>query len=76
MSKKPKFRKGQVVRIDTDFYRNERVSQQYQEIVAVWEWEGAGKGIPGFGYTFANGDEANEQYVRGLSKVELYGIKH
>jgi hypothetical protein len=64
--KKPKFRVGQVVRIHCEWYATARKEQQYQRITKVWPW-GA---WPQWGYTFLNGDKANEKFVRPLTKKE------
>lgn len=65
---KPKFKKGQVVRIATESYRTKWKEQQYQKIVRVWNWATC-KASP-FGYTLANGDNANEKYLRALTEGE------
>lgn len=76
MSKKPKFKKKQVVRINTEWYRTARIGQQYQQIVDIRPWSNASVGTPSFMYTFANGYKCNEKYVKALSKTELYGNKY
>jgi hypothetical protein len=68
--KKPKFSVGQVVRIHTDWYATARKEQQYQRITAVWPWRVGRKTVPRWGYTFLNGDKANEKYVRPLTAKE------
>jgi hypothetical protein len=65
--KKAKFKKGQVVRIDTEYYRDEHKGEQFQLITRVWIWNNANKNTPKFGYSFANGDECNEKYVKPLT---------
>ncbi len=60
---KPKFKVGQVVRINTDFYKRKHKTEQYQRILKVWPW---GKG---FGYSLV-GDEAHENYLESLSSRE------
>jgi hypothetical protein len=70
---KPRFRVGQVVRIDTEWYRRgEGKGQQYQRIVRIYNWADITR-YP-FGYDFLNGDSANEKYVRPLTKREIANV--
>ena len=71
MTKKPKFSVGQVVRIDAEFYKKQRKDSQYQRIVSCWSWPGRLHKPHPFGYTFLNGDECNEKYIKSLSPKEL-----
>ena len=68
MKKKPKFRVGQVVRVNTDYYKTNWRAQQYQKITKVWPWL-----VPGpypWGYSLANGSKANERYLKPLTVRE------
>jgi len=69
--RKPKFRVGQVVRIDVPYYKAKpRRAEQYQRITRVWPWPWPKcKGTP-FGYDFLNGDRANEKYLKPLTAKE------
>ena len=78
---KPKFKRGQVVFIDTDYYKtkNHR-GEQFQKITRVWRWLPAHPGDPTWqanprgptwGYNFANGDEANEKWLKPLTKQQI-----
>lgn len=71
-----RFRVGQVVRIDTEMYRLESSygNERYQRITKVWDWYDANPGVPKFGYTFLNGYECNEVFVRELTKKERGGL--
>jgi len=66
---KPKFKVGQVVRINTEWYASDRKGQQYQRITRVWGWSECKKSPRG--YSFVNGDKCNEKYVSALTKKEL-----
>jgi hypothetical protein len=67
--KKPLFKVGQVVRVNTAWYRSKpKLGEQYQKIVRVFVWPEY-KPHP-FGYEFANHDAANEKYVAALTKKE------
>ena len=69
-TKSPKFKVGQVVRINTEFYnKGARRNQQYQRITRVWNWQ-KGTRFP-FGYTLLNKDECNERFLEPLTKREL-----
>ena len=62
--RKPKFRVGQVVRIDVPYYK----AKPYQRITRVWPWSEC-KATP-FGYDFLNGDRANEKHLKPLTAKE------
>ena len=70
--KTPKFKRGQVVRINADRYKKEHKAEQYQRITAVWPWtvEGISRHL-GFGYTLLNGDKAHEKLLLGLTPKEI-----
>ena len=66
---KPKFKVGQVVRINTDWYRTPtKRREQYQRITRVWKWM-AQKDL-GFGCTLLNGDNAHEKFLKALTDKE------
>jgi hypothetical protein len=67
--RKPRFKVGQVVRINTDWYASYRKDQKYQRITDVWSWPESKKSP--WGYSFVNGDRCNEKYVSALTKKEL-----
>lgn len=64
----PKFKVGQVVRMNTNYYRGAWVNEQYQRIVAVFPWPACKKSP--FGYVLANKDEANEKFLSALAIKE------
>ena len=66
--KRAKFRIGQVVRLDTDFYEGERKGQKYQRIVRRFAWPQYPK--QPFGYEFLNGDSCNERWIKPLTGRE------
>jgi hypothetical protein len=67
--KKPKYKVGQVVRINASYYRTpSKTGEQFQKITAVWKWLEY-KPQP-WGYTFANGDKCNQLHIKPLSKSE------
>ena len=66
---KPKFTVGQVVRIATRFYNHDHPAERFQKITDVWRW-GDGKTCPAWGYTFGNGDMANEKWIKPLTKKQ------
>lgn len=77
----PRFKVGQVVRINTDWYRTKRKNERYQRITGVFAWtvtEDTGTGTSHsrqsakwpWGYRFLNGDEANERFVKALTGRE------
>lgn len=66
----PKFKRGQVVKLDCSFYKaKERKAQMYQRIKYVALWR---SGDPKFGYAlrFANGDVCHEKYAVALTARE------
>ncbi len=69
----PKFSRGQVVRIDTEYYRrkSDRLAEQFQKITSVWSWSPTKSGTPKWGYTFANGDKCSEKFVKPLTAKEI-----
>jgi hypothetical protein len=70
--KRPLFKVGQVVMLDTEFYQTgENSAERYQRIVRVFPWKSC-KAHP-FGYKFLNGDECNEKYIRPLTTKEHGG---
>ena len=72
MKSAPKFKKGQVVKIVTDWYRKERKAQQYQLITFVFPWKKrSGKVDGGYGLEFVNGDQCHEKFVRALTTKEI-----
>jgi hypothetical protein len=66
-----KFKVGQVVRINTDWYTThpERVTQIYQRVTRVWAWNPANL-KSGFGVSVSNGDQMHEKYLKPLTKRE------
>lgn len=74
----PKFRVGQVVRINTKYYDK---AKRYQKIVAIFPWICSQRTDVGnihvqstkfpFGYRLANKDECNEKFLAPLSEREL-----
>ena len=70
--KNPKFHVGQIVRINTNWYKTERKEQQYQRITKVWPWiVDKIKSIKyPWGYSLLNGDKCNERYLEPLSSKE------
>jgi len=65
----PKFRVGQVVYIDIDYYkRPEKKHEQFQQIVSMKPWPI--KAFPGMQLTFANHDCCHEMWVRPLTARE------
>jgi hypothetical protein len=70
---KAKFKVGQVVRMNTEWYRTRKMrGEQYQRITRVWEWPTFHRQteIGGFGYTLLNGDEAHEKFLAALTSAE------
>ena len=74
---KPRFKVGQVVRLDTEWYNTVRKEQKYQRITRRWKWVSrtASSRWLGWGYTFSNGDMAHEKWVKPLTKKEANGQK-
>jgi hypothetical protein len=67
----PKFHVGQVVAITADYYTDRKrghYKEMFQRITQVWPWPECAKSP--WGYSFRNGDECNEQFVRALTKRE------
>ena len=70
-TQEPKFKVGQVVRMDTEWYRaKEKKAEQYQRIKKVWLWNRRSKGTPRFGYDLVNGDSCNEKWLKPLTSRE------
>ena len=80
MTRLPKYRIGQVVRINTEFYDTKRREQRFQEITHIGPW-GKSSGCLdtemqsdcacqsfSFEYTFANGDHCHEKFLKPLTK--------
>jgi hypothetical protein len=65
MMYKPKFKVGQVVRINTDWYKKEHKGEQYQRIIRVWPWGNR------YGYDLLCGDACHEKYLAPLTAREL-----
>jgi hypothetical protein len=65
---KPLFKTGQVVRLATEWYEGEKKAEKYQRVTRVYPWF-ASKKYP-YGYILANGDQANEKYLRALTERE------
>jgi hypothetical protein len=79
--RKAKFKVGQIVRVNTKWYRSTRKDQQYQRITQVWRWTPTR--CPqndredhrrfrdlGYGYNLLNGDEAHQKYLQPLTQKE------
>jgi hypothetical protein len=64
-----KFKVGQVVRVNTDYYNITHKSEQYQRITRVWPWSEC-EDNP-FGYSLVNGDQANQKWLIALTKKEI-----
>jgi hypothetical protein len=67
--RKAKFKVGQIVRVNTQWYRSTRKDQQYQRITQVWRWTTI-RGAFGYGYNLLNGDEAHQKYLQPLTQKE------
>ena len=81
MKAKPKFKVGQVVRINVPSYKNSE--REYRKIKEIYQWpsktRSTATGITdgkvnflGFGYVFT-GDECHEKYLKALSPKECGG---
>ena len=67
---KAKFKVGQVVRIDTEWYRTKaKRGEQYQRITRVWRWTPTTTG-GSFGYNLLNGDAAHQKALQPLTQKE------
>ena len=72
MKSKPKFKKGQVVKLVTDWYKKERKAAAYQRITFVFPWRSRlDKAGSGYGLEFVNGDQCHEKFVRALTTKEI-----
>jgi len=66
--RKAKFKVGQVVRVNTEWYRTgTKRGEQYQRITQVWRWMSMSDS---FGYTLLNGDKAHQKYLQPLTQKE------
>ena len=65
--RKAKFKVGQIVRVNTQWYRSTRKDQQYQRITQVWRWTPTSDS---FGYDLLNGDAAHQNYLQPLTQKE------
>ena len=66
MKAKPKYKVGQVVRINVPSYKNSE--GEYRKIKKIFQW----RRTAGFGYVFT-GDECHEKYLKALSPKECEG---
>jgi hypothetical protein len=67
---KAKFKVGQVVRVNTEWYRTKaKRGEQYQRITQVWRWKPPSDSF-GYGYNLLNGDEAHQKYLQPLTQKE------
>ena len=64
--KKAKFSVGQVVRIDTEFKRNQ--GREYLRVESAWPWLETTSSP--WGYTLSDKDRVSERFVRPLTKRE------
>jgi hypothetical protein len=65
---KAKFKVGQVVRVNTEWYRTKaKRGEQYQRITQVWRWTPTSDS---FGYDLLNGDAAHQKYLQPLTQKE------
>jgi hypothetical protein len=67
--RKAKFKVGQIVRVNTKWYRSTRKDQQYQRITQVWRWRPPSDSF-GYGYSLLNGDEAHQKFLQPLTQKE------
>jgi hypothetical protein len=74
---KAKFKVGQVVRVNTEWYRTKaKRGEQYQRITRVWPWTPTTtRWVPtiagdSFGYDLLNGDAAHQKYLQPLTQKE------
>ena len=67
--RKAKFKVGQIVRVNTKWYRSTRKDQQYQRITQVWRWTPTSDSFS-YGYNLLNGDAAHQKYLQPLTQKE------
>jgi hypothetical protein len=63
------FKTGQIVRINTNYYRREnKRGERYQKIVMITKWPISD--YPGQCLHFANGDQCHQNFASPLTKRE------